>query len=40
MEGGDPLGRIFHIDYPLDVRRGEYWGLGVYLLQDSPPGKI
>ena len=28
------------IYYPSEVKRGEYWGLGVFLLQNSPLVKI
>ena len=28
------------IYYPLEVRREEYWGLGVFLLQTFPLAKI
>ena len=31
---------VQYINYPPEVRRGGYWGLGVFLLQYSPLVKI
>ena len=36
----NPLTRLHPFYYPLEVRRGEYWGLGIFLSQYFPLVKI